>query len=417
MGKRQLVVSFTHTNYTIKNGGTEKFVTELSDILSSNSFCHLSFFPFMKRKTIAGKPIVGANFNDQFVGVYFAKDIPDIIRYYLNKYDLLLNCFHIHHLKRHSISDVLSAILSFEADIVIFIHDFYFVCCSEHFIDSNGSYCGSDRATKEKCCKCAFFHDEQIHQKMMDDFVENLRDRIKAIICPSEYVRMVIKKAFPELSDMLCTRPHLVFSGNKTVDLIHQVNIAFLGRKRKQKGYDKWEEIIKHIEEETAYKFKYLGVDVENDTKVENIYVSTTLQGMDAMKEAINQEKINCAFLWPQCPETYSYVYYELLMSGVFIITNSISGNIKDEVIGRQNGMIFSSIDECIKWLKDAERVKSEINKYRSKAIIPEVYSTNIDISKIVGQSNITDRIINKGRNALLPLSTLLYRIKYHKIV
>ena len=182
-------------------------------------------------------------------------------------------------------------------------------------------------------------------------------------------------------------------------------------------SFDKWEEIIKHIEEETAYKFKYLGVDVENDTKVENIYVSTALQGMDAMKEAINQEKINCAFLWPQCPETYSYVYYELLMSGVFIITNSISGNIKDEVIGRQNGMIFSSIDECIKWLNDAERVKSEINKYRSKAIIPEVYSTNIDISKIVGQSNITDRIINKGRNALLPLSTLLYRIKYHKIV
>ena len=67
--KSELIVSFSHTNYVIKNGGTEKFVTELSQVLQQNEYNHLCFYPFMKRKKVAGKSIVGFNFNDEFIGV------------------------------------------------------------------------------------------------------------------------------------------------------------------------------------------------------------------------------------------------------------------------------------------------------------------------------------------------------------
>ncbi len=415
MAENQLIVSFTHTNYLIKNGGTEKCVSELSGTLRNDGFCHLSFYPFMKRKTVAGKPIVGVNYNDKFVGVVWTENIPKTIQYYLKKYNLSLNSFHIHHLKRHNVPEVLSAIRAFTADVYLFVHDFRFICVSEHFIDSKGRFCGDSNPDKVKCSDCAYYQDEINHQKMMVNFIETLQNRIKGVICPSEYVKNVMKRTYPELEQKIYVRPHLSFDGERTLEPVDHIRMAFPGRKRDQKGYDKWTELLNCIQKTAPYEYYYLGIDIEDDKHVHNIFVSTTTQGPDAMKNAIAENGINCAFVWPQCPETYSYVYYELLMSGVFIITNSISGNIRDEVISKGNGHVFETLEDCIDWLNDGDSVTKEIFNYRNNTVIPKSYSTNKDIGMLISPNAVADGTNIKAQKSLLPLSTLLYKIKYLK--
>lgn len=38
--------------------------------------------------------------------------------------------------------------------------------------------------------------------------------------------------------------------------------------------------------------------------------------------------EIDCVILWSNCPETYSYVYFECFAANTFILANSLSGNI-----------------------------------------------------------------------------------------
>ena len=49
----------------------------------------------------------------------------------------------------------------------------------------------------------------------------------------------------------------------------------------------------------------------------------------NAMVEAIRKEALDIVFMWTQCPETYSYVYYEMSINGVYVLTNTNSGNIR----------------------------------------------------------------------------------------
>ena len=156
-------------------------------------------------------------------------------------------------------------------------------------------------------------------------------------------------------------------------------------------------------------------MDVETDQDISNVFVSTTTQGSDAMKNAIADNHINCAFLWPQCPETYSYVYYELLMSGVFMISNEESGNIRDEIRARRNGKTFKDINECLQWLSDPEKVLEEINAYRTHETIPEAYTTNPDISMMVSETGTQYKTDRRLRKCLLPFSSMMYKLKYMK--
>ena len=411
----ELIVSFSHSNYAVKVGGTEKFVSELSEVLQARGFDHLCFYPFAKRNMVAGKAIVGVNYNDQFIGVIWAKDIPDTIRYFLRKYELRLNCFHIQHLRQHDIDNVLASIQAFNVKVNIFVHDFYFVCHSLHFINSSGEFCGDNVPSRSKCEKCKYYEEEISHQKKMYSFLNGLEERVGVIVCHSEYVKSVFDAIFPNFAKKSLVRPHLAFSGNKRMESISgEIRIAFPGRKQEQKGYDKWEKIVTKIKTIPQYKLFYLGKEVEEDDEVKSIFVSVTEQGKDAMKNAVADNGINCAFLWPQCPETYSYVYYELIMSGVYIITNKNSGNIYDEVQRRKNGVAFDSLEECIAWLEDPGNVEKEINQYRRGSCIPESYSTNADISMLI--SDKAEKTSSQIKTLkVLPISTLLYRMKYRK--
>lgn len=421
MARKELIVSFIHSNYLVKNGGTEKFVSDLSKVLQEKGFDHLCFFSFIKQKSITGKDIVGVNYNDKFRGIIESNNMADTIRYYLCKENAILNSFHIQHLKYHNISDVINALNTTKSGIFVFVHDFYMACCSEHFISSRGLFCGDLRASQEKCAECEYYEKEKKHLKQIEGFFKSIENRIESIICPSQYVREVFKKIYPQYESKTIVRPHLQFNyKGETVQnkIDSQIRLAFLGRKYKQKGYDQWEKLIAQIPSNN-YELFYLGIDTEKGSdlnQVKHVFVSTTTQGSDAMVKSVSANNIECAFIWPQCPETYSYVYYELLMSGVYIVTNSISGNIAEEIRTVGNGKIFDSIDSCIQWMKNPELVLDELNRYRASAKLqPSEYHINSDIQQCVSAYPVDlDNHIG-GRKKYLLLSTVMYRIKFAK--
>ena len=419
--KNELIVTFLHANYLKETAGTEQFVSMLSKCMQDQGFDHLVFFPVVSASKKRGVHLSGMIYNDAFQGIIQSRSIKDAVYAYLEQYGLKLNAFHVQHLKHCSLKDIQNTIKRYEAEVFVFLHDYYSICISHNLLDHEGHYCGAGKVSEEKCRNCKY-HDKALeHSRRMEAFYEEITPRVRSVIAPSESVKRMYLQSFPQLNQLIVIRPHLRLSGKKKMSSLEgKLRVAFPGRQSEKKGYGEWLKLLNTIMPETgnACEFYYLGMDHGKTESVTNRYVSTAHQGREAMRECMEKNNISCAFLFPQCPETYSYVFYDLLVSGAFVLTNEISGNIRDEVEKYKNGIIFSDVRECAEWLSDTENVRNTINRFREHGnSIPDVYETNDDLSAIVAVKTANTGQHEYGEIKRERMLTALYILRYYRFL
>ena len=415
MGK--MVVSFTHSNYCIKPTGTEKFVRNLSEILQDGNYDHLNFFPFY-----SDVKSVGVNYNDKFMGVYDYEQIAEIINFYANKYANDVVAVHFQHLLNHKL-DILTAVVNnLKVPVSIVLHDYYLICNRLKMIDTNEHFCGVSKPCTDKCIECLNKEMGIKHFDEMQHFLNTIDPFIYRVIAPSEYVAEHVKRVFPEIAEKIVVRAHLRLSGSVAYTPNNgKIRLAYVGAPMKEKGFSDWKQLVREIRDKCPDKYElfYFGTGKQVIDGVKNVYVSTSEQGENAMMENLRNYGIECAFVWPNWAETYSYVYYELALCGVFIVSNKISGNIYSEIKQNENGRIFSDRRDVVAWFLNSEDLRKEINTYRVNAEYkPKTFEVNTDLSDFLFPRTLKNRehvgktLINKKI-----AKSILYRLKYYRFM
>lgn len=408
---KKLVVVFTHTNYTLISGGTEKFLREYVAILRKNDIVDITIFPITHR----GKSslyYVGIFFNEKFLGIYNSDKIEDVIVWHINKYKLLLDCITIQHLKNINLDVVFRVIDFFKVHVILFIHDYYSICCNSRLISNSGKQCGFEAPNNTKCRFCKMRELGMTHFAEISYFYKKIDRYLLKIYVPSEFVKEKILSVYPQWIDRLEKRPHLKMSGHKKyVCCKGKVKLAYVGAQINDKGYDKWIELVSELLKycPDAYEFYYFGYGENKVPGVKNIYVAES--SGQKMEEILEKYNINLAFFWTKCSETYSYVYYEMSLAGVYIMTNQISGNVAFEVNKNKNGKAFVCFKEAIEWAKNPELVKKEINNYRLYGkYTPAHKQVNDEIE--IPRVSLTHEF-GKGKNNRNIVLTTLYYAKH----
>lgn len=409
------VISFTHTNYCIRPAGTEKHVRDISKILQKNGICHINFFSFYDDAKRMKNKKIGVNLDDKFIGIYNYYNLLDLVDWFIGTYDLEVCSIQFQHLLNHDLGIISNLVLKIKVPVFFVFHDYYLICPHVKLINSNGEFCEISEPNNCKCHKCDGNEASIKHFGMVKQFLQDVAIYIKYMITPSDYVTSRLKKVFPNFEDKIITRSHLIMQGVKKYSQIDgEIKIAFVGGQFAAKGYKQWKRIVEELKGVRNYKLYYFGTGSEKLYGVKNVYVSAAEQGEDAMVRALEKENITVAFLWPNWAETYSYVYYELAVNGIFMMSNKISGNICSEIESNHNGKLFDTFTDCIKWLMDADLVRSEINEYRQseQGFHPETFINNDDLNTIIDTN-----IVYKSRHMLKVhpqlLYTTFYRIKY----
>lgn len=420
-----IVVSFSHTNYCLKSAGTEKYIRSLSKTLQENELSHLHFFSFYHDYSLRPNTplkMVGVNYNDKFVGIYKYTDILDIICHIKKKYNLPLIAIHIHHLLNHDLTVLSDVIHKLRLPVYYIVHDYHCVCNRLKLIDSNNNFCGVLQPNEQKCEFCEYKDSALQHFDAMSTFFYQIDKYLRYMIVPSKYVQRNLINVYKDFESKFFIREHLSVTGEIQYSPSHEkIRLAFVGMQAKEKGYNDWKNIISCIlkNQSDKYELYYLGNGKESIEGVRTIYVSTAEQGDDAMINAVRENRIDCAFVWPLWAETYSYVYYELSVNGVYILTNTVSGNICDQVEQNKNGRVFDSIDSCKSFLSQPNYVLSEINDYRVNGKYRPCKSlNNSDLNSLIPDKteNIVTQVEVQRPNKLL-FQTLMYSYKYRIIL
>lgn len=385
----QLIISVSHSNYLLKSSGTEKYIRELSSVLLQNSIHHLNFFVFHNKYAKLKKmEMVGVILDDKFIGIFQYSQMIQIVKWVENYYGYKLTNIHLQHLKNHDLNILSEFINLLSVPVTLFLHDYFTLCNRETMLNTNHEFCGVSLPNNEKCKMCANKKNGLLHKKIIMDFLCKIKPNIKSVVAPSEFVRKNWIIAYPIFSEFVFVRPHLNLISNDKNSYSHKkVRLAFVGGQLSFKGFEKWKELINIIRDNNIeeYELYYFGTGSESVNSVKNIYVSIAEQGDNAMLNYLKKYQIDCAFVWPSWPETYSYVYYELSAAGVYIITNSGAGNISDEVLENKNGEVFNNYEECLELIMDADNLRNRIHRYQEFGVFhPKKLVINDSLENIV---------------------------------
>ena len=62
----------------------------------------------------------------------------------------------------------------------------------------------------------------------------------------------------------------------------------------------------------------------------------------------MESKQIDAAFIWPNWPETFSFVAYEALQAGCLIITHPDSGNVFDAAKSMNKLIVFENFEDLV---------------------------------------------------------------------
>ena len=370
---KKMVISISYGNYTKGVGGTDKFILTQQNIFLKKDTTFFHIFPvnrINKYIQIKNSNVWGLTVDGKYKGMFSTNQINKKILHYVNKKNADLKCIYLHHLKDINLFEI-DKILEFcNIPIYFYLHDYMTICPAKGLINSNNVFCGSSFPNESKCIKCSYYNKNTVIRKNQIVKLLNKYSKNITFIAPSMAAKNVWCKTYPNFSDNVIVINHQTLFGkydgnNEIINPNEPIRIAFVGYQSNIKGWNEWEKAVKKAYSNNRNeKFYQFGTVNDHIDFVEEVEVDFK-KNLNAMTDALRNKNIHCAVLWSIWPETYSYTYYEALSSNTFILTNSLSGNICDQVHIRKNGFVADNPNDLESLLDDEENLRKMINNYR----------------------------------------------------
>ena len=419
---RNYVLSFSHSNYLVRVGGTEKLLHEEQAELQDHAISYIQISPFHSKENFDNpdddfpvdpfmNQVVCVNVDSAEAGRYTLKELAAIIQVLSGHEIAFLAAVHVHHLLNFSIPGVTAFLssLSFLSppSVRFFIHDFYTVCPQIFLMQNGRIFCGGPERISEVCEACKWCRKRKIALK----HIRHLFHAVPAeFIIPSESAAAIWKKNFPEMEPHIQVVPHqrilpVVHDAAKEIQMLdsagYRPRIAYLGYEGFHKGTETWCRLISTPEVVDRYEWFHLGSSGMQLPQVTYIPVSFIDHGANAMIAALRAHRIDIAFLWSLCSETYSFTFFEAIAANCLVVTNSLSGNIAAQVKKMNRGIVFNDELQLIYFLKNVSSVKKKIqNNLQDNSPCELVF--NPEIALAIAESIPVEQIgVLPGRVAL----------------
>ncbi|MFC1788722.1 hypothetical protein ACFLZE_02260 [Thermodesulfobacteriota bacterium] len=362
------ILSFSHSDYLVAVGGTEKVMHEEQAEYWKNEISYVQIHACLPREEEWQKgyinQLVCINVDSTPVGHFTMLQLGLIIEFLQKTGRINLIALQIHHLMYLSVSAIQFLLNTIQVPkICVFIHCYYTVC---PLINLGEVFC------EGICTGCEHEEIRSRHYSIIKKFF----NRINAeFIAPSHVAAKIWCKSFPEHAERTRVIPHLVARnarvevrtetcGKRLASANYRPRIAYVGYENFHKGLNTWWRLVANSDLKDKYQFFHLGAFSIRMPNVTYALVSFLETGLDSMKNALIEHKIDIAFLWSVCPETYSFTLHEAFAANCFVLTNGISGNIAAQIRETGRGIICRNEPDMLHLLNDRQRIKNLLQSH-----------------------------------------------------
>ena len=358
-----VVFSFSHNKFNENIGGIQVCISEESKILSANNFIYINISPAQYSSLLADchREWVGdLIINNQDIGSYREDDILDALRTTLRLDGKLFLI--IHALHGHKIPFIVRCGLELKISKTFFwIHDYFSLCPSSHFLRNNITYCHGPNPQSQACAICIYGEKRDTHLEEVADLFEALPIHVLA---PSQHALNLwqTKNSFKYLSAQVHEHRRIIYLQKReqlSPDTDRQLKIAYLGLPVAHKGWLVFSEVVHLFRKDPRYDFFHFGYHQDKTCQVKFEKVRVDCANITAMTDALRAHEIHAVFVWSDLPETYSIVMYEAFAAGVPVVTIKESGNIAAQVSQNGLGVIFNNKHDLLSAMQSNQLIES----------------------------------------------------------
>ena len=373
-GFHRLILSVSHDNYTEVIGGLQLCVGLEEREFSKRGDLYLNIHPFCPSPILSPITSLGDFFfrliaNGQAAGVVSATELTDVLRSLnakIENTDLV-----IHALLGHS-PEILKKVFQ-SAGVsggLFWLHDQFSICPSFNLLRNTIKFCNAPLVHSPACNTCIFGEDRASHLERFRSFFEGFEFDI---VSPSQFQLDHWKKSSELPHHDARVIPHCDLTPRGTVETVEQrqadggpIRVAFLGHPAVHKGWLVFAQLVTKLSKDPRYEFHHLGQTDTGNKMIRFSSVEASATDRDAMAQAIVAKKIDAAFLWSICPETFSFTLHEALAVGASVITNPNSGNIHAVAKDHERGLIFNDEARLMEYFTSGQ-LEDHVSVHRGK--------------------------------------------------
>lgn len=355
-----IVVGVSHDNVLETIGGIQNCVNDEQRTLTAAGWMYVHLYPAVASLDIFSEKHrdypVGINVDGRPVGIMAGSGIDTLFDGIPAGHGVPMTCV-LHSLLGHSVEPVVRLARRHKARTYLWVHDYGFVCSNFLLTRNELEYCAAPPAGSATCGICSFGASRETRIRLVQHLIDQLP---VTVVAPSRFAANLFAAKIRTRRGRLAGK---IFRHTKFVEMPkaaeadpradgpvgdRPLRIAYLGYEAFHKGWAAWKQLLRKVDRSRGVEFVHLGKRNTVIDFVRHRDVAVTGDRRDAMVDAVREERIDYAFIWPNWPETYSYVACEAIAGGARILTNGHSGNIADLVRDGDRGAIYATLDELI---------------------------------------------------------------------
>ncbi|WP_026497686.1 hypothetical protein [Butyrivibrio sp. WCD2001] len=419
LSNNKYIITVSYGNYTKSNGGTDKVIFTHQKMLNDKGVSVIHLCPLFR---------IGMHFKVKtdriwqilvdgiFHGYCYTEELCKEL-YRLSKEGIEPSNIFIHHLRDVNIDELTTIVKYIDVPIYFYLHDYMTVCCSAGLINDKEEFCGPEEPSDIKCANCSYRKNGNYQrEEKTKEFLKCFSNRI-TFIAPSDAAKKVWVHTYKEYEGKVKTIYHQKqigqYEGNH--ELLRDdepLKIAFVGYQSPLKGWNIWKKAIEKCHAESLNEMFYQFGRVQDHMDfVEEVGVDYR-SDKESMVAKLRDNGIHVAVLWSIWPETYSYTYYEASASNAFILTNAESGNMADQVVRNENGIVADNKDDLTNILLNEKALREKVNEFRrSEYISTEKLEENDDLLTLIGDRKRIDKSFDLGNDCGETIELVYYKL------
>lgn len=350
VNKGPSVVVFAHDNFTKNIGGIQTVMHLENKAISEVSGNYWSIHPTKSREFFVFAPELELLHNGKFIAHIQTENVGKLLKILeeivLGKSEQFLVV--LHSLLGHDPEKVSSALQTLKTrNVYFYLHDFYSICPSFKLLRNNLEFCHAPKVTSTSCKVCIYGNTRTIHINRIESIL-TLPEI--TFLAPSQSTRD-IWTASSEITGKAVIAPHLRLTslaarGGKVNP---RPRIAFFGLPRKEKGWNSFLSLFAMLNK--THDFVVFSTQDPGISGVTFNLLKNDSGEIHQTRDILIENRIDYAFIFPTWPETYSLVTAEAIAAGVFVLTNSHSGNVASLIEEFNSGAVFESLDLVVDFL------------------------------------------------------------------
>jgi len=360
------IISISHDTYINNIGGVQLMVSSEQSAANAHGISYLHLHPNTFKPTLVlenGSFYISVNCDGKNIGIIDDEGLLAALKQL--KPRKLMDVY-IHHTMGFYLN-VIYRILNEIGDVKgrFWLHDNFSICPSFYLLRNDVEYCGGPDIDSNACLICRY---GEIRRKQQSAFKEFFSETHMEVRAPSSFTLELWKeKVLPErLSGIVVPLLELKWTGKMLPrNKKDPVRIGFVGFPVNHKGWPAWLRLMEKNANDERYKYYHLSSSYGNSDECTWINVAVSEKDRLAMVKALQNNKIDIAFLWSLCPESFSFTLHESLAAGCYLITNKNSGNIQDYL--KKNparGLVLDNEQDLFKLFSGDELI-SYVNTYQ----------------------------------------------------